>query len=139
MTTYQVFKKGGGTPVYEYTADAPIELVDFPAATHDHTPVSAPTVTGQTVFGGRRKLTKLEYRKLLRPAEEVKFDRIRATFETEPAYSAAVRDMIRTFDNKYSEATVMDLDDPDQPRGLMLFLSLGALEGPNRILEILNG
>lgn len=89
-------------------------------------------------FGGRRLLTKLEWRKLLTPEENGAFDKLRANVETMVLPSEELRDEIRTAVNMWGEATVMDLDDPAQERGFGLMVALGKM-APYRIKEILNG
>lgn len=142
MSIYNVIETSTGKPVYQYEADAPIEWRFMEFDTHTHIEVttegSEEPVTSSTVYGGVRKLTKLQWRKLLKPQEEVLLDRIRSKFEDMP-YADGVKDMIRVFCNRYSEATLMDLDDPNQRAGLMLLASLAILENEDRVGEILNG
>lgn len=138
MTVYNVIRRSDGVRVTGYSADQAISDGPYSFDLYDHIPVLE-EVLHEPIFGGRRKLTKLEYRKLLHSDEEMGFDRVRATFETDANFTSAQKDMIRTLDSKYREATLMDLDDPDQEKGLQFFLSLGVLSDASRIKEILNG
>lgn len=61
MATYQVLRKSDGALVYEYTAAAPIEWVDFPFNDFDHVAVEGPIPPVPTVYGGRRILTRQEF------------------------------------------------------------------------------
>lgn len=141
MATYIVTNKQTGDKVYEYRADAPIEWGGMEFANFDHTLEAsvddAPTVAAP-MFGGERHLTKLQFRKLLRPNEEIAMDRIRAKFEEMP-FTDPQKDVIRVINNKYTEATYIDLDDPANKQGLTFFAQLGALDNLARVGEILNG
>lgn len=127
-----------GTQVFQYQADAPVNLNEFPLDKYSHVLFDMPKDPAPRLYSTRR-ITKLQWRRLMTPEEEMAFDKLRATFEIDPRFSDFQRDQIRTFANKYSEATEMDLDDPDQHKGLLLFVSLGILSSVDRVTEILNG
>lgn len=139
MPIFDVVEKSTGAHRYEFTADSSHELADFPLGLYDYRErvIAHPDLTVQ-MFDGRRKLTKLEWRKLLTDEENKAFDKLRATVETMPLPSEDLRDDVRTSMNKYEEATIMDLDDPAQARGFGLMVALGKM-APYRIQEILNG
>lgn len=69
MTTYAVRRKSDGAEVHRYVADSPIEWLGYEFAAHDHDALpdegdeSAEALPA--VFGGRRRLTKLEFLALL--------------------------------------------------------------------------
>lgn len=72
MPMYRVIRKSDQEQVYTYSADAPVEWVGFEFATHDHVEVvepPAPPPAPVTRYGGRRRLTKLEFIELLGDAE----------------------------------------------------------------------
>lgn len=67
MKTYRVIRKSDGVLVYQYQAETPIEWSGMSFAECDHIE-EAPTpeqVALTTKFGGRRRLTKLEFIELL--------------------------------------------------------------------------
>jgi hypothetical protein len=138
MPTYDIYKKSSGEKVYDFEAAAVHELAAFPYTEYEYRERIHVYDMSVTVFGGRRKLTKLEWRKLLTDEENKAFDKLRATVETMQLPSEELRDDVRTSMNKYEEATVMDLDDPAQARGFGLMVALGKM-APYRIAEILNG
>lgn len=138
MTTYRVYPKGSTVLAYEYSADAPVEWNEYPFASFDHVAQPAPPLPAGGMYGGRRKLTKLEWRKLLLASEEEAFDEIRANVETMTLPDGVPRSKVRTYVHRYEEATLMDLDDSDQAAGFGLLVALGKMD-PSRIQVILNG
>jgi hypothetical protein len=141
MKTYEVFEIATGELCYRYTNTSQVELDAYPSDRYEQRPVDEapvePQLSSMTVYNGRRKLTKLEWRKLLHADEEEAFDQIRATVETMDLPGYLPRSVLRTFVNRYNEATVMDMDDPDQERGFGLLVAMGLMQY-NRIKEILN-
>lgn len=140
MYKYTVFVKGTSTLVYQYEAESRIVWDQFPLDAYDYVQSELPVVTPPNthVFGGRRKLTHLEFRSLLHTDEQESIDEFTATFESNSSLPTATKRRIRTMMKKYSEATLIDLDDPDNAAGLGLYVSLGAMAYP-RIAEVLNG
>jgi hypothetical protein len=140
MNSYTVTNKLTGEKVYEYRSDFPIEWggMEFSAFDHTEAPVPPSTEASPTMFGGERHITKLQFRKLLLPHEEVKMDKIRAKFESMD-FTEDQKDIIRVVNNKYQEATYIDLDDDANRQGLIFFASIGALDSMARVGEILNG
>lgn len=139
MRTFEVTRKTDAQVVDRYRADSPIEWQGMEFDTHTHTDVSAtsPAAPRVTIYGGRRKLTKLEFRALLTSAEQQAIDKFEARFESMP-FPEDVKDRIRTGIVKRKEATIMDLDEPDISTGLGLHVALGNL-AYSRISEIVNG
>ena len=141
MKTYEVRRISDGTVMTRYDAPDRVEWQGYEFANFDHVDVTPTTtqttVLRVTVYGGRRKLTKLEFRALLTPAEQQAIDKFEAHYES-MAFPPAVMDRIRTSVVKRGEATVMDLDDPDLTAGLGLHVALGNL-AYSRISEIVNG
>jgi hypothetical protein len=139
MATFIVTDKATGNVVTTYNHDVAIELGPYTFDLYSHTTSeTAEDAFVEPVFKGKRHLTKLEFRKLLRPNEEVAMDKIRAKFES-MAFTEAQKDAIRVINNKYQEATYIDLDDAANAQGLGFFAQLGALDNFERVQEILNG
>lgn len=65
MPTYLVTRKSDGQPVYEYQHSEPLDMDLFPFADYDHVEQVEAPPPPQTVFGGRRTLTKLDFITLL--------------------------------------------------------------------------
>lgn len=71
MPVYHVIRKADGEQVYGYGHDFALDLDMFPFSDYDHIPVAEPEPPVQTMFGGRRRLTKLEFVALLGQAAYV--------------------------------------------------------------------
>lgn len=139
MNIYDVTQKSDGVQVTSYSHQTVITDGPYPLDAYDHTlrPETGEVVRAVTVYQGRRRLTKLEFRALFTPAEQQAIDKFEAHFETMP-FQEDVKDRIRTGVVKRREATVMDLDERDLLTGLGLHVALSNL-AYSRISEILNG
>ena len=141
MAEYAVIRKSDQAEVYRYQAGAPIEWVGMEFADHDHVLLpDAPDAPGEDTrkFGGRRILTKLEFRSLF-PAHALKaIDRFEAQFEQAPFLTDEQKDDIRTAFKDYNEAEVVDLDHPRWPSGLGMYVALGMMTA-EEVQEVLNG
>ena len=139
MKTFEVRRISDGAVMTRYDAPDRIEWQGYEFANFDHIDVTIPQPMAPriTVYGGRRKLTKLEFRALLTPAEQQAIDEFEAHFESTP-FPTDVKNRIRTSIVKRGEATLIDLDEPDITSGLGLYVALSKL-AYIRISEILNG
>lgn len=137
---YDVIRKSDGEKAYEYQADAPVEWNGFPFAEFDHAPRpdEVKEVVIATKFGGRRILTKLEFRSLFSPATLKWIDRFEAQFENYAYLTDDQKDSIRTAFKDYQEATFVDLDDPRWLPGLGLYVALGGMD-QDEVTEVLRG
>lgn len=137
---YDVIRKSDGGKAYEYQADAPVEWNGFPFAEFDHAPRpdEVEEVVIATKFGGRRILTKLEFRSLFSPAALKWTDRFEAQFEGYAYLTEDQKDTIRTAFKDYHEATQVDLDDPRWVPGLGLYVALGGMD-QDEVAEVLRG
>lgn len=137
---YDVIRKSDGEKAYEYQADAPVEWNGFPFAEFDHAPRpdEVEEVVIATKFGGRRILTKLEFRSLFSPATLKWIDRFEAQFENYAYLTDDQKDSIRTAFKDYQEATFVDLDDQRWLPGLGLYVALGGMD-QDEVTEVLRG
>lgn len=140
MAEYIVTRKSDGVEVYRYQSDAPVEWNGMEFATHDHVGqvVAGAQPVVQTRFGGRRILTKLEFRSLFPEAALKAIDRFEMQFEQAAFLTDAQKDSIRTAFKNYREAQDVDLDDPRWTPGLGLYVSLGMMTA-EEVREVLNG
>lgn len=137
---YDVIRKSDSAKVDEYQADAPVEWPGVPFSEFDHVErtsnsVAAPTTTK---FGGRRVLTKLEFRSLFSESTLKWIDRFEAQFEGYAYLTEDQKDTIRTAFKDYGEATQVDLDDPRWAPGLGLYVALGGMD-QDEVAEVLRG
>lgn len=137
---YSVINKASGLKVYEYQNETPVEWAGFEFATHDHVPVQVDPLETPTItkFGGRRILTKLEFRSLFTEATIKWIDRFEAQFEGYAYLTDAQKDDIRTAFANYHEAEEVNLDDPRWPPGLGLYVALGGMDA-EEVAEVLRG
>lgn len=140
MSAFKVIRKLDGVVVYSFDAEAKTVWDQFPESdfTYEMIPDAGQPPVLNTVFGGRRKLTHLEFRSLLHTDEQENIDEFEATFEANVNLPYAAKKRIRTTMKKYNEATIIDLDEPDIELGLGLYVSLGVMSY-SRIAEVLNG
>lgn len=142
MNTYKVFlrpKADGDTPAYEYQADAAVGWNEFPLSLYEHilsNADSSPHVP-HTVYGGRRLLSKIEWRRLFTEPERNVLDEFEATYTELGLPDELVRALRSGYKNYYA-ADDVSLDDTDVGMMLTAFVHLGKLE-PYRIGEVLNG
>ena len=137
---YSVINKTSGLSVYEYQADTPIEWEGMEFSTHDHVEVSAPVHIEDrpTKFGGRRILTKLEFRSLFPESAIKAIDRFEVQFEQAAFLNNDQKDEIRTSFKNYNAAEDVNLDDPRWVPGLGLYVALGMMTADD-VSEVLNG
>jgi len=113
MPTYRVTRISDGAEVYSYTYDAPLDLDMFPVDQYTHTADETPDAPPAAVFGGRRRVTKLEFVALLgTPAYVAVLGIARQSVEVE-AWVKMI-DMASVDDDGYS----VDLDDPRTAAGV---------------------
>jgi hypothetical protein len=139
MTTFNVHDKDGGALVFTYAADSVVEWDQFPLAhfTHIAGAADAPPVAVDTTYGGRRLLTKIEFRRLFTNEELYKIDEFSANYAL-MAIGPEMKCKIRTSLKSYEEARDIALDDPEVKTGLELYVAIGCLSN-SRIAEVLNG
>lgn len=142
MSIWSVTNKETGEEVTRYCSSQVVERindVDLPLSGFDHTEFFEDAPVAQiTKFGGRRILTKLEFRSLFSDATIKWIDRFEAKFETLVYLTDEQKDEIRTAFANYREATGVDLDDPRWPPGLGLYVALGGMDA-DEVTEVLNG
>lgn len=113
MPTYRVTRISDGAEVYSYTYDAPLDLDMFPTDQYTHTADEAQDAPPVAVFGGRRRVTKLEFVALLgTPAYVAVLGIARQSVDVE-AWVKMI-DMASVDDDGYS----VDLDDPRTTAGV---------------------
>lgn len=83
-----------------------------------------------------RILTHLEFRRLFTPTEQELSDELEATFESNGGLTAEQKRKLRTGYKNFNKATAVNLDDPDIPPMLAMYVALGIL-GADRPAEIL--
>lgn len=139
MNIYDVIQRSDGSKVTSYSN--PTEIVDGPYPTDEYAHILRVKVEDErpavTVYKGKRRLTKLEFRALLTASEQQSIDEFEVQFES-LVFPADIKKRIRTSIRKREEATLIDLDEPDITLGLGLYVALGKLAF-SRISEILNG
>lgn len=123
---YSVKDKTTGAEVSRYCAVSATEETGYSFSTHDHVEFvegALPT----TKFGGRRILTKLEFRSLFAEAALKAIDRFEVQFEQSAVLTDDQKDTVRTAFNDYREAQGVNLDDPRWIPGLGLYVTLGIM------------
>ena len=137
MPSYKIFlKTAPDKQVYEYTADNMVDWDLFPFSTHTHTLFVPEEIAMPRIYGGRRILTKFEFRKLF-PSEIKAIDKFAATFEAMPLPDV-IKDDIRTGLLDYEMSGNVNLDEPATIKGVNMYVQLGLLT-PKRMIEVLNG
>ena len=84
-----------------------------------------------------RIVTHLEFRRLFTTVEQELCDELEVTFEANPALSAAQKRSLRTGYKNFYAASEVNLDDPDIPPMLGMYVALGILDA-QRPAEILS-
>lgn len=135
---YDVIRKSDGKTVYEYQSDAPVAWDGMAFDTHDHIARQAESSIPPTKFGGRRLLTKLEFRSLFPTYSLKAIDRFEVQFEQANFLTDAQKDDIRTAFKDYNAAEDVNLDDPRWIPGLGLYATLGMMTA-DEMAEVLNG
>lgn len=135
---YDVIRKSDGEKVTSYAATGIYEG-EWPLSEFDHIERQEDAVIIDTrKFGGRRILTKLEFRSLFPESAIKTIDRFEAQFEQATFLTEEQKDSIRTSFNDYHAATDVSLDDPRWLPGLGLYVSLGMMTAED-VAEVLNG
>lgn len=135
---YIVTRLADGKEVHRYAAAAVVEG-DFPLDAYAHRELPETLATTATKkFGGRRLLTKLEFRSLFQESAIKAIDRFEAQFEQAVFLTEDQKDTIRTSFNDYRAAQDVNLDDPRWIPGLGLYVSLGMMTA-EEVGEVLNG
>ena len=124
---YDVIRKSDGEKVTSYAAMAVYEG-NWPLSEFDHIERQEDAVISDTrKFGGRRILTKLEFRSLF-PEYAIKaIDRFEVQFEQSTFLTDDQKDSVRTSFADYHAAADVSLDDPRWVPGLGLYVSLGMM------------
>jgi len=127
MAVYKVTDKATGAEVYQYSAPGPIEWSGMEFATHDHIEEIQQEVAATVVYGGRRSLQKLEFRRLFPAVKRPFVDEFNATFETHPYLTDDQKRAIRSGLEDYKAASEVNLDDPDTIAMLDTYMALGIM------------
>lgn len=138
MSEYLVVDKVSGDVVLTFNSDEAVELDGFPIADYEYRLVDAVVSTTQTRYGGRRVLTKLEFRTLFPTATLKAIDKFETRFEQMDILTDEQKDDIRTSFKNYNAAEDVNLDDPQWVPGLGLYIMLGYLTS-EEMEAILNG
>jgi len=142
VAEYIVTRKADGAEVLRYSAAQAQEVNGFDLVDYEHTEWTpdapdAPVVDNRK-FGGRRIITKLEFRSLFPVAALKAIDRFEVQFENHPALTDEQKDEIRTSFKDYNAAQDVNLDDPRWGPGLGLYVALGYMTD-EEVSEVLNG
>ena len=89
----------------------------------------------ETLPQNKRDLTHVEFRRKFTSEEQELIDELEVGFESNPGLTVAQKRTLRTGYKNFYTATVVNLDDPDVPKMLELYVALGLL-APNRPAEI---
>lgn len=139
---YDVIRKSDGMAMTRYCSSQVVEQINenaYPVSDFDHVPVPENGVVADTrKFGGRRLLTKLEFRSLFPESAIKAIDRFEAQFEQAAFLTDDQKDSIRTSFNDYHAAADVNLDDPRWLPGLGLYVSLGMMTA-EEVSGVLNG
>lgn len=134
MKTFRVVRKSDGALVYQYQAETPIEWsgMSFAECDHIEEPQEVAPEVDTRVFGGRRRLTKLEFVALLGSA----FTAILAAAKADVNAEAWVKmvELATPDPDTYS----INLDDPRLAEGLNAFETMGVVEA-GTTERVLNG
>lgn len=135
---YSVKSKATGEEVIRYSSSG-IWVGDWPLDSYDHAEVPEISVVSDIrKFGGRRTLTKLEFRSLFSESAIKAIDRFEVQFEQSAFLTDDQKDGIRTSYNDYHAAADVNLDDPRWVPGLGLYVTLGMMTA-EEVTEVLNG
>lgn len=132
--TYRVTRKADSALIYEYQAPEPIEWQGMEFTDFDHTQIFAePELSTDTrVFGGRRRLTKLEFVALLGDAFSAILTAAKSSVQAE-AWVKVV-ELATPDPDTYS----IDLDDPRLELGLRAFEAMNVID-TGTTKRVLNG
>lgn len=139
MPTFNVHEISTGKLVYQFES-ASLTILDlFPESDYEYS-IDTENNDGKrdSIYGGRRILTKLEYRRLFAFEERMAIDSFTANFLEIAFLSDEQKAAIRTSLKDYEDAQDINLDDADTIRGIGLYVQFGLIL-PNRLPEVLNG
>lgn len=140
MPIFSVTNKASGKEEYRFEAQALTELDLFPFSSFDYTEViDAPVVQiPKYVYGGRRTLSKLEFRRLFPDTERPYVDEFNATFESSTLLTADQKRDVRSGLEDFKAASEINLDDASVSQILSLYSALGLIT-KTEMETILNG
>jgi hypothetical protein len=140
MPIFSVTNKASGKEEYRFEAQSLTELDLFPFSSFDYAEViDAPAAqTPQLVYGGRRILSKLEFRRLFPDAARPYVDEFNATFESSTLLTADQKRDIRSGLEDFKAASEINLDDASISQILSLYVALGLITKTD-METILNG
>lgn len=139
MPTFNVHEISTGKLVYQFEAESLTIRDSFPVSDYNYSQVAGNVESkNEYVYGGRRILTKLEYRRLFTFEERMAIDSFTANYLNAPFLLEEQKSAIRTFRQDYADAQDINLDDADTIRGIGLYVQFGLIQ-PNRLAEVLNG
>lgn len=139
MPTFNVHEISTGKLVYQFESESLAVLDLFPESDYTYS-IDTEGNGGNlgNIYGGRRVLTKLEYRRLFTFEERMAIDSFTANYLGIAFLSAEQKSAIRTSLQDYADAQDINLDDADTVRGIGLYVQFGLIQ-PNRLAEVLNG
>ena len=137
---FVVTDKATGAELSRYAAAQPTEASGFSLADFDHTEIVEQDTTEApaTVYGGRRLLSKIEFRRMFNDVERPLIDEFNATFETHPALTDEQKRGVRSGLEDYKATETVNLDDVSTAMMLGLYTMLGLIDAA-RAQEIMNG
>jgi hypothetical protein len=112
MPVYSVRSKSNGAEITRYASVVLARLDEFPLDQYDHVDIDEPSPV-QTVYGGRRRVTKLEFIELLGDAA---YGAILAMAKQSLQVEAWVKKM--ELATPEPDGTSIDLDDPRTQAGV---------------------
>lgn len=138
MPTFNVHEISTRKLVYQFES-ASLTILDlFPESDYEYSLDTEIANKPTSLYGGRRVLTKLEYRRLFTFEERMSIDSFTANYLDIAFLSAEQKSAIRTSLQDYADAQDINLDDADTVRGIGLYVQFGLIL-PNRLPEVLNG
>jgi hypothetical protein len=140
MPIFSVTDKVSGKEEYRFEAQALTELDLFPFSSFDYTEVTNAPVAQmpQPVYGGRRILSKLEFRRLFPDTTRPYVDEFNATFESSTLLTADQKRDVRSGLEDFKAASEINLDDASISQILSLYVALGLIT-KTEMETILNG
>ncbi|WP_449191776.1 hypothetical protein [Thauera sp.] len=134
MKTYRVVRKSDGALVYQYQSETPVEWsgMSFEECDHVEEPQEVSPEADTRVFGGRRRLTKLEFVALLGDAFPAILTAAKSSVQAE-AWVKVV-ELATPDPDTYS----IDLDDPRLELGLRTFEAMNVID-TGTTERVLNG
>lgn len=127
MNAYRVFDKTSGQPVYEYQAEAPLDLQGMGFATHDHVLVTPEPAPQFDVIPAEWRITKLAFRNRFTQAEKVAIEIASLDNLGAPMEQRAQAAALRASNADVEAATYIDLLRPDTRAGVQALEATGLL------------